>query len=85
MSSKKIIDIIYLIRDTVNAIISKKVGEKVQQLIKSKNIIGDSFEKYEELLRQLEAEIRKHISAEHYLKLQIEKMQENYENSTVVR
>ena len=84
-NNKKILDIIYLIRDTINAIISKKVDEKVQQLIKSKKEIGDSFEKYEELLRQLEAEIRKHIAVEHQLKLQIEKIQENYEKTQKVR
>ena len=84
-NNKKILDIIYLIRDTINAIMSKKVDEKVQQLIISKKEIEDSFEKYEELLRQLEAEIRKHISVEHQLKLQIEKMQEYYENTQTVR
>ena len=84
-NNKKILDIIYLIRDTINTIMSKKVDEKVQELIISKKEIEDSFEKYEELLRQLEAEIRKHISVEHQLKLQIEKMQEYYENEQTVR
>ena len=47
--------------------------------------MGNSFEKYEELLRQLEAEIRKHISTEHQLKIQIEKIQENFEKTQIVR
>ena len=37
------------------------------------------MEEYEDLLRQEEAEIRKHISMENQLKLQLEKMQEKIE------
>ena len=85
LNNKKILDIIYLIRDTINAIISKKVEEKVEHIIKSNNEMGNSFEIYEELLRQLEAEIRKHISTEHQLKIQIEKIQENFEKTQIVR
>ena len=73
-------DIIYLIRDTIDAIISIKVKYKVQQLIKSKKEMKNTQEQYEELLRQEETEIRKHIAIEHQLKLQIEKLQEKIEN-----
>ena len=68
---KNLLDIIYLIRDTIDAIISIKVKYKVQQLIKSKKEIKNAQEQYEELLRQEETEIRKHIAIEHQLKLQI--------------
>ena len=77
---KNLLDIIYLIRDTIDAIISIKVKYKVQQLIKSKKEIKNTQEQYEELLRQEETEIRKHIAIEHQLKLQIEKLQEKIEN-----
>ncbi len=70
------LDIIYLIRDTIDAIISIKVKDQIQQLIISKDELKNSSKEYEELLRQEEAEIRKHISTQHQLKLQIEKMQE---------
>ena len=70
------LDIIYLIRDTIDAIISIKVKDQIQQLIISKDESKNSSKEYEELLRQEEAEIRKHISTQHQLKLQIEKMQE---------
>ena len=39
----------------------------------------NTSQEYEELLRQEEAEIRKHISTEHQLKIQIEKLQEKIE------
>ena len=77
---KNLLDIIYLIRDTINTIISIKVQYKVQQLNKSKKEVKNSHEQYEELLRQEESEIRKHISIQHQLKLQIEKLQDKIEN-----
>ena len=73
------LDIIYLIRDTIDAIISIKVKEQIQLLMKSKNSFNNYHREYEELLRQEEAEIRKHISTQHQLKIQIEKMQEKIE------
>ena len=72
-------DIIYLIRDTIDAIISIKVKNKIQQLMISKDEFKNCRREYEELLRQEEAEIRKHISTQHQLKIQIEKMQEKIE------
>ena len=78
--NKNLLDIIYLIRDTINTLISIKVKYKVQQLIKSKNENKNTSEQYEELLRQEETEIRKHIAIEHQLKIQIEKLQEKIEN-----
>jgi hypothetical protein len=55
------------------------VDEKMQEFIESKKEAQNSSEKYEELLRQEEGEIRKHIGIEHQLKLQIEKLQEKFE------
>jgi uncharacterized protein YlxW (UPF0749 family) len=78
--NKNLLDIIYLIRDTINTLISIKVKYKVQQLIKSKDENKNTSEKYEELLRQEETEIRKHIAIEHQLKIQIEKLQEKIDN-----
>ena len=72
-------DIIYLIRDTIDAIISIKVKDKIQQLMISKDEFKNYRREYEELLRQEEAEIRRHISTQHQLKIQIEKMQEKIE------
>ena len=78
--NKNLLDIIYLIRDTINTLISIKVKYKVQQLIKSKDENKNTSEQYEELLRQEETEIRKHIAIEHQLKIQIEKLQEKIDN-----
>ena len=55
------------------------MDEKIQEFIESKKEAQNSSEKYEELLRQEEGEIRKHIGIEHQLKLQIEKLQEKLE------
>ena len=70
-----LLDIIYLIRDTIDAIISIKVKDGIQKLMINKEM-KNTREEYEELLRQEEAEIRKHISTQHQLKIQIEKLQE---------
>ena len=55
------------------------MDEKIQEFIESKKGVKNSSEQYEELLRQEEGEIRKHIGIEHQLKLQIEKLQEKLE------
>ena len=55
------------------------MDEKIQEFIESKKEVKNSSEQYEELLRQEEGEIRKHIGIEHQLKLQIEKLQEKLE------
>lgn len=73
---KKLLELINLIKDTIDIIISIKVDDKLQELNKSKKDIKNPSEKYEELLRQEEGEIRKHIGIGHQLKLQIEKLQE---------
>ena len=76
---KGLLELINLIRDSIDIIISIKVDEKIQEFIESKKEVKNSSEQYEELLRQEEGEIRKHIGIEHQLKLQIEKLQEKLE------
>jgi hypothetical protein len=59
------LDIIYLIRDTIDTIISIKVKDQIQQLMISKDEFKNCRREYEELLRQEEAEIRRHICTQH--------------------
>ena len=71
LNEKTILDLINLIRDTIDMIISLKVNKKTENYI----INNDSIEEYEKLLRQVESELRKHIGNENQLKVQLEKMQ----------
>jgi len=58
------------------------ISLKVNKL--SEYIINDnSKEEYEKLLRQLEAELRKHIGIQNQLKVQLEKMQLDEINNEV--
>lgn len=71
LNEKSILDLINLIRDTIDMIISLKVNKKTENYI----INNNSIEEYEKLLRQVESELRKHIGNENQLKVQLEKMQ----------
>ncbi len=71
LNEKTILDLINLIRDTIDMIISLKVNKKTENYI----INNSSIEEYEKLLRQVESELRKHIGNENQLKVQLEKMQ----------
>lgn len=71
LNEKTILDLINLIRDTIDMIISLKVSKKTENYI----INNNSIEEYEKLLRQVESELRKHIGNENQLKVQLEKMQ----------
>ena len=71
LNEKSILDLINLIRDTIDMIISLKVNKKTENYIN----INSSIEEYEKLLRQVESELRKHIGNENQLKVQLEKMQ----------
>ena len=71
LNEKTILDLINLIRDTIDMIISLKVNKKTENYI----INNNSIEEYEKLLRQVESELRKHIGNENQLKVQLEKMQ----------
>ena len=71
LNEKTILDLINLIRDTIDMIISLKVNKKTENYL----INNSSIEEYEKLLRQVESELRKHIGNENQLKVQLEKMQ----------
>ena len=71
LNEKTILDLINLIRDTIDMIISLKVNKKTENYINN----NKSVEEYEKLLRQVESELRKHIGNENHLKVQLEKMQ----------
>ena len=71
LNEKTILDLINLIRDTIDMIISLKVNKKTENYIINNNSIAE----YEKLLRQVESELRKHIGNENQLKVQLEKMQ----------
>lgn len=71
LNEKTILDLINLIRDTIDMIISLKVNKKTENYI----INNNSIEEYEKLLRQVESELRKHIGNENQLKVQLEKIQ----------
>ena len=70
LNEKTIIDLINLIRDTIDMIISLKVNKMTENIINN-----NSNEEYEILLRQVESELRRHIGIQNHLKVQIEKMQ----------
>ena len=74
-------DLIYLIRDTIDMIISIKVDKLTEKQINKNN----SNEKYEKLLRQVESELRKNIAVQNQLKVQLEKMQLDVINNEAVR
>lgn len=74
-------DLIYLIRDTIDMIISIKVEKLTEKQINKNN----SNEKYEKLLRQVESELRKNIAVQNQLKVQLEKMQLDVINNESVR
>ena len=71
LNEKTILDLINIIRDTIDMIISLKVNKKTEDYIINNNPIDE----YEKLLRQVESELRKHIGNENQLKVQLEKMQ----------
>ena len=71
LNEKTILDLINIIRDTIDMIISLKVNKKTEDYIINNNPIDE----YEKLLRQVESELRKHIGNENQLKVQLEKIQ----------
>ena len=78
LNEKPILDLINLLRDTIDMIISLKVNKLSEYIIND-----NSKEEYEKLLRQLEAELRKHIGIQNQLKVQLEKMQLDEINNEV--
>ena len=72
LNDKTILDLINLIRDTIDTVIYLKADKAAEKMIK--NDIKNSGE-YEKLLRQLESELRRNIAVQNQLKVQIERMQ----------
>ena len=72
LNEKTILDLINLIRDTIDMVIYLKADKAAEKMIK--NDIKTSGE-YEKLLRQLESELRRNIAVQNQLKVQIERMQ----------
>ena len=72
LNDKTILDLINLIRDTIDMVIYLKADKTAEKMIK--NDIKNSGE-YEKLLRQLESELRRNIAVQNQLKVQIERMQ----------
>ena len=72
LNDKTILDLINLIRDTIDMVIYLKADKAAEKMIK--NDIKNSGE-YEKLLRQLESELRRNIAVHNQLKVQIERMQ----------
>ena len=79
LNEKTILDLINLIRDTIDMIISLKVNKMTESIIKK-----NENDEYEKLLRQLESELRKNIAIQNQLKVQLEKMQLDVINNEAV-
>ena len=72
LNEKTILDLINLIRDTIDMIIYLKADRAAEKMIK-KDI--NNSDEYEKLLRQLESELRRNIAVQNQLKVQLERMQ----------
>ena len=79
LNQKSLLDLINLIRDTIDMIISLKVNKMTESIIKK-----NENDEYEKLLRQLESELRKNIAIQNQLKVQLEKMQLDVINNEAV-
>ena len=71
LNEKTILDLINLIRDTIDMIIYLKADKAAEKMIK-KDI--NNSDEYEKLLRQLESELRRNIAVQNQLKVQLEWM-----------
>ena len=72
LNEKTILDLINLIRETIDMIIYIKADKAAEKMIK-KDI--NNSDEYEKLLRQLESELRRNIAVQNQLKVQLERMQ----------
>ena len=72
LNDKTILDLINLIRDTIDMILYLKADKAAEKMIK-KDI--NNSDEYEKLLRQLESELRRNIAVQNQLKVQLERMQ----------
>ena len=72
LNEKTILDLINLIRDTIDMIIYLKADKAAEKMIK-KDI--NNSDEYEKLIRQLESELRRNIAVQNQLKVQLERKQ----------
>ena len=72
-----LLDIVEYVKNSIDVIVSLKVEEKIDEYKSNKN--ENAASDYEELLQKEEATIRQHISYEHQIKLEYEKLIEKIE------
>ena len=72
-----LVDIVKYIKDSIDAIVSFKVEDLMDEYKSKKD--GNSATDYETLLQKEEASIRQHISYEHQIKIEYEKIMDKYE------
>lgn len=79
LSKKTLTDLIRYIKNSIDIIVTTNVEDIITSYMKEINQIKNSSDNYEILLRKEEAEIRQHISLEHQLKIECEKLAEKVE------
>ena len=72
-----LLDIVEYVKNSIDVIVSLKVEETIDEYKPKKN--ENAAEDYETLLQKEEAAIRQHISYEHQIKLEYEKLLEKIE------
>ena len=72
-----LVDIVKYIKDSIDAIVSFNVEDLMDEYKSKKD--GNSATDYETLLQKEEASIRQHISYEHQIKIEYEKIMDKYE------
>ena len=77
LKSTSILDIVEYIKNSIDVIVTLKIEEKENEYKSKKN--DNAATDYETLLQKLEAAIRQHISYEHQIKLEYEKLLEKIE------
>ena len=77
MKNISIVDIVKYIKDSIDAIVALKVEDLMNEYKSKKD--ENSATDYETLLQKEEASIRQHISYEHQIKIEYEKIMDKYE------
>ena len=72
-----LLDIVNYVKNSIDVIVSFKVEDIVEEFKTNKN--DNAAEDYETLLQKEEAAIRQHISYEHEIKIEYEKLLEKIE------
>ncbi len=74
-----IVDIVKYIKNSIDAIVAFKVEDLMDEYKSKKNENENAATDYETLLQKEEASIRQHISYEHQIKIEYEKVLEKIE------